>query len=119
MTRAGTATIAALARRTPQRRVAVVTLLLVAAAVLALALTHVARRHEIVRLGYELSEATDELRAAQREHRRLKVERSLLRHPDRIERLARGLGMTRPEPGQIRVVHGDHQLADAARGARR
>lgn len=88
----------------PRRRVAIATLLIVAIALLALGVTHVMRRHEAVRLGYALSLETDALRVLEEDNRRLRLERSMLRHPDRIERHAQALGMARPEPTQIRVV---------------
>jgi cell division protein FtsL len=91
----------------PRRRVVIATLLIVTAAVLALGIGHVNRRHEAVRLGYELARETDELRALKEENRRLRLERSMLRHPDRIERHALTLGMARPDPAQIRVVQAD------------
>jgi cell division protein FtsL len=68
------------------------------------ALRHVSRRRDVVRLGYELSAATAQLRHAQEENRRLRLEKSVLTQPDRIEGLAAGLGMIRPGPEQIRAV---------------
>ncbi len=88
----------------PRRRVAVAVMLIAAAAVMALAVAHVARRHQVVRLGYELAQEADALREVEEENRRLRLERSMLRHPDRIERHAQNLGMKRPDPDQIRVV---------------
>ena len=88
----------------PRRGVAIATLLIVAAAVIALGIAHVARRHDAIRLGYELSEQSADLRRLEQENRRLRLERSMLRHPDRIERHAQRLGMARPDPGRIRVV---------------
>ncbi len=88
----------------PRRRVAIATLLIVAISILALGITHVMRRHDAVRLSYELPRETETLRALEEENRRLRLERSMLRHPDRIERHAQALGMARPEPHQIRVV---------------
>ena len=58
----------------------------------------------MIRLGYTLSEETTELRKLEEENRRLRLERSMLRHPDRIERYAQHIGMTRPDPSQIRVI---------------
>lgn len=79
---------------------------LVALAVLitALGLRRVAHRREVVRLGYELSSITAELRRLDEEARRLRLEKSVLTGPARIERLATGMGMVRPAPEQIRVV---------------
>jgi len=88
----------------PKRTVAVATLLVTAVAILALGIAHVSRRHDVVRLGYTLSEQTTALRKLEEENRRLRLERSMLRHPDRIERRAQHLGMTRPDPSQIRVI---------------
>jgi cell division protein FtsL len=84
-----------------------VTLLVVAAgAGLALGVGHVRRRHEIVRLGYELTQATGELRALEEENRRLRLERQMWRHPERVERIAEGRGMRRADPAQVRLVRG-------------
>jgi cell division protein FtsL len=88
----------------PRRRVVVATLLMVSVAALALGIADAAERHEAIRLGYELARATGERQALQEENRRLRVERSLLRNPGRIEHQARLLGMARPEPHRIRVV---------------
>jgi len=89
-----------------RRRAAVIVVLLAASAVLALGLTHVARRQRGIRIGYALSTDTTELRRLEEENRRLRLERSMLRHPRRIERLAVELGMARPDPHQIRVAPG-------------
>lgn len=83
-------------------------MLIAAAAFLAaigVGLAHVSLRLDAVKLGYALGESTRERRRLEEEKRRLLVEKSLLRTPERIERLARDkLGMTRPEPERIRVV---------------
>ena len=50
------------------------------------------------------SEKQDELRAAEEQNRRLRLERALLTAPERIERLAVELGMVHPEPEQIRAL---------------
>ena len=103
----------------PRRRVTVAVMLIVAVAVLALGIMHVYRRHQLVRLGYELSRETEKLRALQEDNRRLRLERAMLRHPDRIERYAESLGMTRPDPEKIRVVRAPAtQLAEARRARR-
>jgi cell division protein FtsL len=76
-------------------------------------LAHVGMRMKVVRLGYEIGELSRERRALDEEHRRLQLERTLLRDPARIERLARDkLGMRRPEPAQLRVARpGTRELA--------
>jgi cell division protein FtsL len=105
----------------PRRSVAIAVLLIAVAALTALALDHVHLCRERIRLGYELSRERAELQALQEQNRRLLLERSMLRHPDRIERFAESLGMTHPDPGQIRVVPpatalpAPPQLADAHR----
>ncbi|HLU67650.1 MAG TPA: cell division protein FtsL [Kofleriaceae bacterium] len=88
------------------RRLAVCGIAAVAILLTGLGVHRVAHRREVVRLGYELSAATAELRRLQEEHRRLRLETSVLTHPDRIERLAQRLGLRRPAPEQIRVVGG-------------
>lgn len=84
---------------------------LVAAAAMAIGITHVARRHQAVRAGYELSKTTSELRKLQEENRRLRLEKSVLTNPQRIERLAIALGMRHPEAGQVRVVRPQRHAA--------
>lgn len=69
-----------------------------------LALRHVGQRRTVVRLGYELSTATAELRRLDQEERRLRLEKSVLTNPARIEHLATELGMVRPTPEQVRLV---------------
>ncbi len=105
--------------RTGNRRVRAATLLIALAGCMALAIGHVARRHEAIRLGYELSAARAEHRAALEENRRLALERSMLRHPDRIGRIAAGMGMRPPEPEQIRVVRSRAALARHSRRSRK
>lgn len=82
----------------------VVGLLILAGLLTGLGVQHVAHRRDRVRLGYELSSASAELRRVAEENRRLRLEKSVLTDPDRIERLARNLGMVRPETDQIRVI---------------
>jgi cell division protein FtsL len=79
-------------------------LLILAGLLTGLGVRHVADRRERVRLGYELSAASAELRRVSEENRRLRLEKSVLTDPDRIERLAANLGMVRPTTDQIRVV---------------
>ncbi len=78
------------------------------------ALAHVSVRLDAIRLGYEISERTQERRELEEEHRRLSVELSLLRSPERIERLAKDrLGMRRPDAGEIRIARPTVELAAA------
>lgn len=86
-------------------------MVLVALTILALGLFRVHRRHQVIRIGYELSVARSELSALQEEQNRLRLEESVLTNPGRIERLASGLGMIRPTPDQLRVIGGDDSVA--------
>ena len=85
-------------------RVRAAFLVLGALALLAMGLFQVHRRHQVIRIGYELSEARVELRALQEDRNRLRLEESVLTNPGRIERLATGLGMIRPTPDQLRII---------------
>ena len=72
------------------------------------ALLHVALRLDVIRLGYAIGTETEARHRLAEEGRRLRLEKSLLRNPERIERLARDkLGMHRPDPTRIRVVRWD------------
>lgn len=82
----------------------VVGLMILAGLLTGLGIRQVSDRRERVRLGYELSAASAELRRVSEENRRLRLEKSVLTDPDRIERLAANLGMVRPTTDQIRVV---------------
>lgn len=88
-------------------KVAVAGMITIAAVVIALAVGHVTRRQEAIRLGYDLSDALTELRHAQEENRRLRLERSVLTSPDRISGLAAQMGMHQPTEGQVRIVRPD------------
>jgi cell division protein FtsL len=92
-------------------RIRVACLFLGAFAVLAMGLFRVHRRHQVIRVGYQLSERRAELRVLQEERNRLRLEESVLTNPGRIERLASSLGMIRPTPDQLRVIDGKKTLA--------
>jgi cell division protein FtsL len=85
-------------------RLAICGLVVLAALLAAIGVRQVAERREVVRFGYELSSATAELRRLEEENRQLRLETSVLTHPDRIERLALRWGLVRAAPDQIRVV---------------
>jgi len=72
--------------------------------VILLGVVKVHQRHNVVSVGYELSEAASELHKLREENRRLRLEKSVLTHPARIERLARARGMRLPEPEQLRIL---------------
>ena len=101
--------------KAPRVRIAVVAMTVFGALVLGLGIAHVNRRQEVVRLGYELSRATDELSRLQEENRRLRLEKSALTSPERIRRLATTLGMGPPGPEQIRVITAPDDAPDDAR----
>lgn len=92
-------------------RVKAVCLTLIAMGILALVLVRVHQRHQVIRIGYELSEARTKLRGLQNEQNRLRLEESVLTNPGRIETLATSLGMIRPTPDQLRIVLGDDSVA--------
>jgi cell division protein FtsL len=75
------------------------------AAAVAGATGHVSTRLRVIREGYRMGQLMNERRALEEEHRKLVVEESLLKTPERIEKIARErLGMVKPDPGQIRVI---------------
>lgn len=92
------------ASRAQPARVTIAAMVALAVVVTTLALLRVANRHEVVRLGYELSRETDRLDRLRETNRRLELERSTLVAPERIRSLATSLGMVPVPPDQIRVV---------------
>lgn len=92
----------------------VMTLVLVACLATGVAVQRVRARHEVVRLGYELSKADEEVHALREKRRELELERATLTNPERIRALASGLGMQPVPPDQIRVVPGGHRVAQVA-----
>jgi cell division protein FtsL len=75
------------------------------AAVVVAATAHVSLRYRLIRAGYEIGERMEVIAALEQENRKLRLEQSFLRSPERIERLARDkLGLVRPDPERIRVV---------------
>tara|TARA_R110002096_G_scaffold16898_1_gene57578 strand:+ start:20499 stop:20801 length:303 start_codon:yes stop_codon:yes gene_type:complete len=94
---------------TPRVRAAL--LVLFATALLAIGLHRVHQRHQVVRVGYELSEARGELRKLDEERNRLSLEESVLTSPGRIERIAASLGMVRPTPNQLRIIPSKNSVA--------
>jgi cell division protein FtsL len=98
----------------PPVKIAVIGMAVLALVLVTLGLAHVARRQQIIRHGYELSRALEELAREQEENRRLRLEISTLTNPDRIRRLAAQLGMSQPGPDQIRVIRTRDEVARAA-----
>ncbi len=85
-------------------RTSVACLVVVALLMMALGLAHVGRRQQVVALAYELSKATEQQSRLEEENRRLRLEKSTLTSPERLERLAASLGLVPPAPEQVRVV---------------
>jgi cell division protein FtsL len=68
-------------------------------------LIYVWQRVDFIRLSYRVEELASERKRLQDTNRQLTIERSSLRAPDRIERLARRqLGMVDPTPEEVRRV---------------
>jgi len=83
------------------------------AVVVTAAAAQVSLRYRVVRTGYAMGVRLAEQRALEEEARRLRLELSLLRSPERIEKVAHErLGMVKPEADRIRVVHIADQVAD-------
>ncbi|HHD11372.1 MAG TPA: cell division protein FtsL [Deltaproteobacteria bacterium] len=58
-------------------------------------------RLTVVNLGYEISRLNMERKVALEENRRLKIELSRLKSPQRIEKIARKMGLVYPREDQI------------------
>lgn len=83
-------------------RGAVLALLLVTGFFTTAALAHVWVRLQIVRLGYQISRETTRETRLQQLHRKLEVERALLRSPTRLEQEAKArFHLEMPDPGHI------------------
>jgi hypothetical protein len=82
----------------------VIGMIAAALAIGGLAIARVARRHQLVRLGFELSEKTERLRKLADQNRALELERSMLVDPQRIRGLAAAFGMVSVPPDAIRIV---------------
>jgi cell division protein FtsL len=98
----------------PSVRVVVIALVTVAVLVTAIGVIRVARKHEVLRLGFELSRASEQVGRMHEANRQLELELATLAAPDRIRRLATQLGMTPVSPDRIRVVHAHLRAAQAA-----
>jgi cell division protein FtsL len=96
--------------RAPSVRAVVIALIILATALTAIGVIRVKRQHEVLRLGYELSRKSKDVRNLREINRQLGLERATLTAPDRIRRLATQLGMTPVAPDRIRVV-GPRKLA--------
>lgn len=88
----------------PSVRSIVVALVVVATLVAAVAVVRVSRRHEVLRLGYELARRSEQVHQLREGRRQLMLEHATLSAPERIRRLATRLGMKQVSPDRIRVI---------------
>jgi cell division protein FtsL len=79
-------------------------MVLVTAIATALAVMRVQARHDVVRLGYQLSKENEEVRQLREGERKLELERATLTNPARINTLAAAMGMLPAPAAAIRVV---------------
>ncbi|HEY1554105.1 MAG TPA: cell division protein FtsL [Kofleriaceae bacterium] len=87
----------------------VIALVVTACLLVALGVLRVARRHEVLQLGYQLSHEVEHVRELREAHRRLELEHATLSAPDRIRKLAGELGMAPVSADRIRVVTSPHR----------
>jgi cell division protein FtsL len=88
----------------PSVRSVVISMVLAAALLTAIGVVRVARQHEVLRLGFELSRASEQVGRMNEARRGLELELATLTAPDRIRRLAVQLGMAPVAPDRIRVL---------------
>ena len=91
--------------------VVVIAMVAIACAMCAIGIVRVARQHEVLRLGYQLSRQSEVVRELREARRRLELEHATLTSPDRIRRLATQLGMAPVSPDRIRVIVAHHKVA--------
>jgi cell division protein FtsL len=85
-------------------RPVIIAMVLAAVALTSVGVIRVSRQHEVLRLGYQLSKHSDQVKRLEEARRRLELERATLTAPDRIRRLADQLGMTSVAPDRIRII---------------
>jgi cell division protein FtsL len=103
--------------RLGRKRRSVAWLVVMFVSVVGAALAHVSLRLGVIRMGYAIGEETRDRRLLQEENRKLRLEKSLLRSPARIEDIAREkLGMARPDPTRVRVVRPDAPSGGGGKG---
>lgn len=88
----------------PSVRAVVIALVVVAALATAIGVIRVSRRHEVLRLGYELARRSEQVHQLREARRQLELEHATLSAPDRIRGLATRLGMMPVSPDRIRVI---------------
>jgi cell division protein FtsL len=89
----------------PRSRRTIAIMALVAVLATALAVQRVRSRHDVVKLGYQLSRANEDVRAQREIARRLELERATLTNPERINTLSAAMGMSPAGAEVIRLVH--------------
>lgn len=77
---------------------------LLSCALVGVALLLVWQRLRVVQLGYVLSTTTKLERRLEQENRELKLELATLTSPERLEAMARRLGLREPKKGQVVVL---------------
>ena len=85
-------------------RPVIIAMVLAAVALTSVGVIRVSHQHEVLRLGYQLSTHSDQVKRLEEVRRRLELERATLTAPDRIRRLADQLGMTSVAPDRIRII---------------
>jgi cell division protein FtsL len=101
----------------PSVRVVVIALVTAAALLTTIGVIRVGRQHEVLRLGFALSRASDQVGRLHEANRQLELELATLAAPDRIRRLATQLGMTPVSPDRIRIIHAHVRAAQAGGAA--
>jgi cell division protein FtsL len=91
----------------------VIAMIVVACTLTSVGVIRVARQHEVLRLGYQLSRDSEKVRELREVRRRLELEHATLTAPERIRRLATQLGMTTVSPDRIRIVEARKKVARA------
>jgi len=91
-------------------RSVVIALVAAAVVVTGVCVVRVAHQHDVLRLGFEISRKSEQVRELREARRQLELEYATLTAPDRIRRLATQLGMTTVAPDKIRVVHAHAEI---------
>ena len=85
-------------------RSVVIAMVICAVMATAIGIVRVARQHEVLQLGLQLSRESEHVRQLEEVRRRLELEHATLTAPERIRKLATALGMTPVAPDRIRII---------------
>ena len=85
-------------------RPVVIAMVIAACLLTAVGVVRVARQHEVLQLGLQLSREAEHVRQLEEVRRRLELEHATLTAPERIRKLATELGMTPVAPDKIRII---------------